>query len=104
MALQGRVYEKLSRSENTNKKFDFCMVKNLQNYLPQDFFRFNKDVEYHKLRSEFIQDEEYEEEVFYGENMCEIVTRLKLPQHYKQGIDTLKSVSRHLSVRIEKLV
>jgi hypothetical protein len=48
--LQSKIYEKLARSENYNKKFDVCYVDTLKYYLPQDFYRFNKSNEAKFLR------------------------------------------------------
>ena len=55
--LQAKAYEKLSRAENLNKKFDICYVDSLKCYLPHDFNNFSKDKPYEKLRWELIQDE-----------------------------------------------
>lgn len=40
----------MSRSENNPRKFDICYVEGLKYYLPQDFYRFNKNQSFAMLR------------------------------------------------------
>lgn len=91
-----KVYDKLARAENNfggnnSKKFDICYIQGLKHYLPQDFYRYHSQTSKnnqsinstHVLRKELIQDEEYDESVFCGENMSNVIHRLKMPQHLK---------------------
>lgn len=89
MALQSKVYEKLARAENLNKKFDLCYIDELKCYLPHDFNNFDKERPFSRLRWELLQDDECEDKILLGEDMVSVVSRLKLPQHYRDGINQL---------------
>ena len=105
VALQSKAYEKLARAENlTAKKFDFCYIDSLNHFLPNDFNNFSKEKPYEKLRPELIQDDEFEDQILYGEDMCTLSNRLKLPQNYRDGMEELTSVSKSIYDRIELLV
>lgn len=117
MPLMNKTYDKLARAENNSgnasaKKFDICYIQGLKHYLPQDFYRFNSEGTkntqsinpVHVFRKELIQHEEYDDIVFYGENMSTVIQRLKMPQHFKEAIDTLSEVSKSISERVTALV
>jgi hypothetical protein len=114
--LMNKVYDKLARAEsnlgNNSKKFDICYIQGLKHYLPHDFYSYNlqgaKSSQSinsgHVLRKELIQHEDYDDIVFYGENMSEVIQRLKMPQHFKEAIENLSEVSKSISERVDALV
>ena len=83
-----------------NKKFDICYADSLKCYLPHDFNNFSKDKPYEKLRWELIQDDLCENKVFYGDDMCSVSNRLKLPQHLRDGISLLTQVSKGIYEKV----
>ena len=103
MPLQSKAFEKLARAENSNRKFDICYADNLKCYLPHDFNNFNKDRPYEKLRWELIQDEVSENKILYGDDMCSVSNRLKLPQHLRDGITELSELSKVIYDKVDEL-
>ena len=42
--------------------------------------------------------------IFYGDNMSVVTQKLKMPQHFKEAIDTLTEVSKSIINRVNALV
>lgn len=51
-----------------------------------------------------MKDEEYEETMFCGENMVNIVNRIKLPPNLKDAINNLTDVAKSIPERVNELV
>jgi hypothetical protein len=80
-------------------------LTDINHFLPQDFFGFNKiGSNINRVRAEIVQDEEYDEFLFNGGNLNMVLSRVKVPTEIRDAINLLTEISKSIPERVSSLV
>ena len=69
----------MSKEDHQRRQFDCCFLNEINHYLPQDLYGVGRQgADLFQLRSEILQDEQYDGLLFDGRDLSATINRLKI--------------------------